>query len=196
MFLVNINYKSKQMIHLLLSLSLLTTACNQTPIDHKIVVDASVTEETVHKFSFNTLDGKTHSFSEFKGKKILIVNTASKCGYTKQYEDLEKLYQMKKDRLVIVAFPSDSFLQEYNEVEKIEELCRKFDVSFFVSTPSEVRGRKINPLFEWLIKQSNPDFTGAVEWNFEKFILNEEGQLIHRYRSKISPLDPSISSVI
>lgn len=183
------------MLHVLLGLSLLATSCGNTfvsPHPQSITVDSA---KSIHDFTFKTLQGETKSFADFKGKKLLIVNTASKCGYTKQYEDLEKLLQLKKNKLAIVAFPSDSFFQEYNDNEKIQQLCEKFEVSFLVAQPTEVRGKNIDPIFDWLIKQPNPDFTGAVEWNFEKFILDEEGKLIHRYRSKISPLDPSISSL-
>lgn len=187
------------MIHVLLGLALMSSSCSSFTTNHSnqiIEVNSTLDSNSIHRFTFTTLDGKTKSFEEFKGKKILIVNTASKCGYTKQYAELESLYQQKKDRLVIVAFPSDSFFQEYSEVEKIQELCQKFEVSFIMAQPTEVRGRKINPIFDWLIKQPNPDFTGPIEWNFEKFMFNEEGKLIHRFRSKVSPLDPSISSDI
>lgn len=184
-----------QMIQLFLGISLLLQSC-LTPDTKNSLIHESTANESIHEFSFQSIDGTEKSFSEFAGKKILVVNSASKCGYTKQYADLEQLYQAKKDKLVIVAFPSNSFLQEYKETEKIQELCQKYEVSFIVASPLEVRGRNIHPIFDWLISQSNPDFTGPVEWNFEKFLIDENGKLMHRYRSRISPLDHSISSLI
>lgn len=153
-------------------------------------------EDNIYAFSFTTLSGEKKSFSEYKGKKILVVNTASMCGYTPQYGDLEKLYEMKKDRLVIVAFPSNSFMQEHGKNEKIGEVCQKFSVSFPVSEPVDVRGGNIDPLFKWLTEQPNLDFTGNIKWNFEKFLIDENGKLIHRYRSATSPLDENITAVI
>jgi len=195
MLLVKTFKNNQIMIQILLGLALLGSSCGSSYVSPHPQTIETDSAKTIHDFSFKTLNGETKSFSEFKGKKILVVNTASKCGYTKQYEDLEKLFQLKKNKLMIVAFPSDSFFQEYNDTDKIQELCQKFEVSFIVAQPTEVRGKKIDPIFDWLTKQSNPDFTGVIEWNFEKFILDEEGKLIHRYRSKISPLDPSISSL-
>ena len=148
----------------------------------------------VYGFSFKTLDGKEVKLSKFKGKKILIVNTASKCGYTKQYEDLEKLHKQYGKDVVLIGFPSANFGgQELGTNAEIKEFCTsKFATTFLIAEKSEVKGKGISPLFEYLTAQENPDFTGDIKWNFEKFLINEKGQLVHRYRSAVKPLDEQI----
>ncbi|GAB1462943.1 glutathione peroxidase [Pedobacter sp.] len=150
--------------------------------------------KTVYDFSFKTLDGKEIKLAKFKGKKILIVNTASKCGYTKQYEDLEKLHQRYGKNVVLIGFPSANFGgQEFGTNTEIKEFCTsKFATTFLIAEKSEVKGKEISPLFQYLTTQANPDFTGDIKWNFEKFLINEKGELIHRYRSAIKPLDQQI----
>ncbi|MFN0256307.1 glutathione peroxidase [Pedobacter ureilyticus] len=148
----------------------------------------------VYGFSFKTLDGKEVKLSKFKGKKILIVNTASKCGYTKQYEDLEKLHKQYGKNVVLIGFPSANFGgQELGSNAEIKEFCSsKFATTFLIAEKSDVKGEAISPLFQYLTSQTNPDFTGDIKWNFEKFLINEKGQLVHRYRSAVKPLDEQI----
>ncbi len=148
----------------------------------------------IYGFSFKTLDGKEIKLSKFKGKKILIVNTASKCGYTKQYEDLEKLHKQYGKNVVLIGFPSANFGgQELGSNAEIKEFCSsKFNTTFLIAEKSEVKGEGITPLFQYLTSQPNQDFTGDIKWNFEKFLINEKGQLIHRYRSAVKPLDEQI----
>ena len=148
----------------------------------------------VYDFSFKTIDGKEVKLSKFKGKKILIVNTASKCGYTPQYDDLEKLHKQYGNKLVLIGFPAGNFGgQELATNSEIKEFCTgKFNVTFLLAEKSSVKGADINPLFKYLTTAENPDFTGDINWNFEKFLINEKGQLIHRFRSKVKPLDQAI----
>ncbi len=148
----------------------------------------------VYGFSFKTLDGKEVKLSKFKGKKMLIVNTASKCGYTKQYEDLEKLHQQYGKNVVLIGFPSGNFGgQELASNAEIKEFCTsKFSTSFIIAEKTNVKGEGIVPLFAYLTSQSNADFTGDIKWNFEKFLIDEKGQLVHRYRSAVKPLDDQI----
>lgn len=150
--------------------------------------------KSVYDFSFKTIDGKEIKLSKFKGKKILIVNTASKCGYTPQYEDLEKLYKQYGSKLVLIGFPAGNFGgQELATNSEIKEFCTdKFDVTFLLAEKSSVKGEDITPLFKYLTTAENPDFTGDINWNFEKFLINEKGQLVHRFRSKVKPLDEVI----
>lgn len=150
--------------------------------------------KTVYDFSFKTIDGKEVKLSKFKGKKILIVNTASKCGYTKQYEDLEKLHKQYGKNVVLIGFPSGNFGgQELGSNAEIKEFCSsKFNTSFLLAEKSEVKGSSITPLFAFLTSQANPDFTGDIKWNFEKFLINEKGELVHRFRSSVKPLDEQI----
>lgn len=150
--------------------------------------------KTVYDFSFKTIDGKNVSLSKFKGKKILIVNTASKCGYTPQYEDLEKLHKQYGKNIVLIGFPAGNFGgQELATNTEIQDFCKKnFGVTFLLSEKVSVKGSDINPLFAYLTSEQNPDFTGDIKWNFEKFLINEKGQLVHRYRSAVKPLDAQI----
>ncbi len=159
-----------------------------------LLLNFTMLHSSVYQFTFNSIDGEAISLARFKGKKILIVNTASKCGYTPQYEELEKLHQLYKNKLVIIGFPANNFLwQEPGNNQQIKEFCtRKYGVSFILSEKIDVKGAKIHPLFKWLIEQDNPDFKDSIKWNFEKFLLDENGKLIHRYRSKVSPLSPLI----
>lgn len=152
---------------------------------------------SVYDFKLKSLDGDDFSLAKYKGKKILVVNTASKCGYTPQYEDLEKLSQLYKDKLVVVAFPANNFNQQEPGTAADIKACRaKFNVTFPSSEKISVKGDDIAPLFKYLTEAENPDFKGEIKWNFEKFLLDENGKLIHRFRSGVKPLDPSITSKI
>ncbi|MCC7454611.1 MAG: glutathione peroxidase [Crocinitomix sp.] len=146
-------------------------------------------QSSIHDFKFVSITGEERSFSEFKGKKILIVNTASECGFTPQYEDLEKLHQAKQNELVIIGFPANNFGgQEPGKNKEIAAFCQKnYGVTFLLSEKVSVDGADIAPLFKWLCAQENPSFTGPIKWNFEKFLLDEEGNLIDRFRSTVKP---------
>lgn len=154
--------------------------------------------QSVFDFKITSIKGGEINLASFKGKKILIVNTASECGYTYQYKGLEELYRKYKDQLVVLGFPANNFgHQEPGSNEQIESFCSKnYDVTFPMSQKISVKGDDIDPVFEWLTSQPNSDFTGEVKWNFEKFLLDENGKLIHRFRSKVKPFDPEIISVI
>lgn len=153
-------------------------------------------QPSVYDFSFKTIDGKKISLSEFKGKEILIVNTASKCGFTKQYKELQELHQQYGDKLVVIGFPSDNFGgQEFDANDKIQEFCEQnYGVTFLMSEKVDVKGEHADPLFKYLTSAENADFTGEIKWNFEKFLINKDGKLTNRFRSKVTPLDESILS--
>lgn len=163
-----------------------------------VMTTVSDAQKTLHDFSFTTLDGKTISFSQFKGKKVLIVNTASRCGYTPQYADLQELYEQKKDKLVIVGFPANNFgAQEPGTNSQIKEFCEKnYGVTFPMSQKVSVKGEDMDPLFRWLTTSPNPDFTGDIKWNFEKFLIDENGKLIRRFRSGVKPTDRELLSAL
>jgi glutathione peroxidase len=150
--------------------------------------------KSVYDYSIKTIDGKSVKLSQFKGKKILIVNTASKCGYTPQYEDLEKLHKQYGKKMVLIGFPAGNFGgQELATNTEIQDFCKKnFGVTFLLSQKVSVKGDDINPLFAYLTSAENPDFKGDIRWNFEKFLINENGELAHRYRSGVKPLDEKI----
>lgn len=151
--------------------------------------------KTIYDFKFKTIDGKEVKLSAFKGKKILIVNTASKCGFTPQYEELEKLHQQYGKDVVLIGFPAGNFGgQELATNSEIQDFCKKnFGVTFLLSEKTSVKGEDINPLFAYLTSADNPDFTGDIKWNFEKFLIDEHGKLVHRFRSKVTPLSTDIT---
>lgn len=153
---------------------------------------------SVYNFKVKTIDGKDLKLSAFKGKKILIVNTASKCGYTPQYAELEKLWQQYKDRLVVIGFPANNFGgQEPEGNALIKEFCKKnYGVSFYLSEKVSVKGEDASELFKYLTSQDNPDFKGDIKWNFEKFLIDENGKLVHRFRSAVKPLSPEITKYL
>lgn len=151
---------------------------------------------TVYDFKVKDIEGKDFKLSKYKGKKLLIVNTASKCGYTKQYAELQKLADQYKDKVVVLGFPANNFNgQEPGTNSEIKEFCSKnFGVTFPLSEKVSVKGLDIAPIFQYLTTQENPDFTGEIKWNFEKFLIDENGKLIHRYRSAVTPLSAEITS--
>lgn len=159
-----------------------------------MVLNIFTPSPTIYDYSFQTIDGKTKNFADFKGKKIFIVNTASKCGYTKQYKDLQKLHELYGKQLVVIGFPANNFgSQEPGSNEEINAFCEQnYGVNFIMAEKVDVKGDAIHPIFQFLINQPNPDFTGEIKWNFEKFLINEDGKLIHRYRSPVNPLDQVI----
>lgn len=159
---------------------------------------AMLTPQSFYDFNVIGLDGKSVNLSQFKGKKVLIVNTASECGFTPQYEGLQQLQLKYKDKLVIIGFPANNFgKQEPGSNEEIANFCSsKFHVTFPMSAKVSVKGDDIDPLFKWLTETPNPDFTGSIKWNFEKFLLDENGQLIHRFRSFTKPMSEDITKAI
>jgi glutathione peroxidase len=152
---------------------------------------------TVYQFKVPALDGGTIDFSTFKGKKILIVNTASECGYTPQYEDLQKLYSTYKDKLVIVGFPANNFgQQEPGTNDQIKEFCKKnYGVTFPMAAKISVKGDDIAPIYKWLThKELNGIMDAEIKWNFTKFLLDEKGVLIAKFDSKVKPMSDDIVS--
>ncbi|MBK7854399.1 MAG: glutathione peroxidase [Bacteroidetes bacterium] len=154
--------------------------------------------KSLHNFTAEGVDGNQIDFKKFKGKKVLIVNTASECGYTTQYKGLQELYETNNNKLVVVAFPANNFGgQEPGSNSDIKQFCSKnYNVTFPVAAKVSVLGNDINPIFKWLIQESNPDFTGDIKWNFEKFLLDENGKLIRRFRSKVNPMSDDIVAAI
>ncbi|RYY26369.1 MAG: glutathione peroxidase [Sphingobacteriaceae bacterium] len=153
---------------------------------------------SVYDFKLKTIDGKNFNLAAYKGKKLLIVNTASKCGFTPQYAELQKLADQYKDKVVVVGFPANNFGgQEPGANLAIKEFCQKnYGVNFPLSEKVSVKGDDINPLFKFLTTTANPDFTGEIQWNFEKFLIDENGKLVHRFRSSVKPLSTEITSLL
>ncbi|MES2275304.1 MAG: glutathione peroxidase [Bacteroidota bacterium] len=153
---------------------------------------------SVYEFKLKNIDGKKFDLKKYKGKKLLIVNTASKCGYTPQYEALQTLAETYKDKLVVIGFPANNFGgQEPGTAAEIKTFCTgKYNVTFPLSEKVSVKGDDIAPLFKYLTEAPNPDFTGEIKWNFEKFLIDENGTLIHRFRSKTTPMSEDITKYL
>jgi glutathione peroxidase len=143
-----------------------------------------------------TSRGDEISFESFQGKKVLIVNTASDCGYTPQYDELQELYKIKKDTLVIIAFPANDFKeQEKGDDEEIEQFCKiNFGVTFpLMKKSTVVKGVQQHSVFKWLSSEKMNGWNDkAPEWNFSKYLVNEEGILTHYYPPAVSPLDKEV----
>ncbi len=148
-------------------------------------------EKTIYNFTVEDINGLEYKLSQLEGKKILVVNTASKCGLTPQYTDLEKLYQTYKDKnFVIIGFPANNFLkQEPGTNEEIEEFCQKnYGVSFPMMSKISVKGNDIHPLYQWLTSSTNSE----IQWNFQKYMVDEKGQLVGFVSPKTLPFDKRI----
>ncbi len=152
--------------------------------------------QTFHSFKIKALDSdEVINLSSFKGKKILVVNVASKCGYTSQYEDLQKLYSQYQDKLVVIGFPCDQFMgQELNVESDIREFCTKeFNVTFPMTTVIEVKGRNQHPIYSWLTRRSQNGMGDySISWNFNKFMIDGNGELLEYFESDVKPMDGEI----
>ena len=152
--------------------------------------------KTLYNFKAKTIEGNDFDFSQLKGKKVLIVNTASKCGFTPQYEDLQKLYETYGgDKFTIIGFPANNFLhQEPGSNEEIVEFCKKnYGVTFQMMEKISVKGDDIDPIYNWLTKKSeNGVMDAPVKWNFQKFMIDENGKLVDYLSSKEKPMSDKI----
>jgi len=146
-----------------------------------------------------SIDGKKISFDQYKNKKILIVNVASKCGYTYQYEGLQKLQDIYQDKVIVLGFPANDFFnQESGSNEEIEEFCEtNYGITFPMFEKTTTKGKKQSPIYQWL---TNKDFNGwnaqRPTWNFCKYLVNEEGELVGFFDSKVKPLSEEITSLL
>jgi len=156
--------------------------------------------KNIYDFQVETINGKEQKLQAYQGKVVLIVNTASKCGFTKQYAGLQKLYEnYEKEGLVILGFPANNFMsQEPGSNEEIASFCQlNYGVSFPMFAKISVRGKNIHPLFKFLTdKDTNPKFGGKISWNFNKFLISRDGQIIDRFSSQTTPEDPKLIAAI
>ncbi len=155
--------------------------------------------KTLYDFNVPNIDSKEESLKEYKGKVVLVVNTASRCGFTPQYKSLEALHEKYKARgFLVLGFPSNDFgAQEPGTNSDIKKFC---DVSYHITFPlyskAPVTGEKAQPVFAWLTNEADPKQTGPVKWNFEKFLIDKNGKLVKRYPSKVTPEDSAITNEI
>ena len=159
------------------------------------VISLFIMAVSIYDFKVAGLEGKEIDFSAFKGKKILIVNTASKCGLTPQYEELQALYTKYKGKLVVVGFPANNFgEQEPGTSSEIKEFCkRNYGVSFPMADKVSVKGDDIHPLFKYLEGEASKlGVNDPVKWNFTKFLVDEKGKLVAVFPSKVKPMSPEI----
>ena len=174
-----------------LFMGIFTFSCSAQEPDEK-----STVKQSIHQFKLTDLNGETFSMSSLKGKKIMVVNTASKCGLTYQYEILEKMYKdYKSDNFVIIGFPANNFLwQEPGSNEDIAAFCLKnYGVSFPMMEKISVKGSDMHPLYKFLTsKNKNGYKNSSVKWNFQKYLINENGYLEKIISPRTKPDDPSV----
>lgn len=152
--------------------------------------------KSIYDIRINSLQGKPVDLSAYKGKHILFVNVASKCGFTPQYKELQKLYDTHQDRLMVIGVPCNQFgKQEPGSVDEIEQFCEvNYGVSFLITEKVDVKGSKQHPLYQWLTKKSeNGRKNSSVKWNFQKYFIDPDGQLIDYYYSITSPTSSKIT---
>jgi glutathione peroxidase len=154
---------------------------------------------TFHELAYTSLTGEKVALSSYAGKYILVVNVASKCGYTPQYAPLEELYEKHKDKLVVIGFPCNQFLgQEPGSSEEIAEFCSKnYGVTFPMASKIDVKGKNQDPIYTWLTNASlNGVEDTEVKWNFHKFLISPDGKYLGDFGSKVDPLDAAIVDLI
>jgi glutathione peroxidase len=155
--------------------------------------------KNIYQFKVDGIDGKQIAFEDYKGKYILVVNTASNCGYTPQYEGLEALYNAHKDKLVVIGFPANNFGgQEPGSNEEIKTFCKKnYGVTFPMAKKISVKGSDQHALYKWLCsKAENGVSNNDVKWNFTKFLIDKEGNLVKMFGSSVSPNDEAIVGLL
>ena len=170
------------------------------PKEDQIYLRKKKTESMLYTFTMNDIDGKTVSLSKYRGKVLLLVNVASRCGFTKQYDGLQKLYDKYKDQgFVVLGFPANNFGgQEPGTNSEIKNFCTvQFNITFPMFSKISVKGDDIHPLYEYLTNpDKNPNFGGPIQWNFNKFLIDRTGKTIARYPSRTIPLDPKVTHAV
>lgn len=163
--------------------------------------ETSVTKPTTpfYQFTLNSLEGEPMSLEQFRGKKIIVMNVASKCGYTPQYADWEMFYSENKDRVVVLGFPSNDFGgQEPGTAEEIADFCEhNYHVTFPMFEKIQVKGKGQAPIYQWLTDPAKNGWNSeAPSWNFCKYLINEKGELTHFFASKVKPDSPEFREAI
>lgn len=159
-----------------------------------------LSQKSIYEFTLKDIDGNDVAFEQYKDKVLLLVNVASKCGFTPQYEGLENLFLQYKDKgFLVLGFPANNFLsQEPGTDEEIKTFCSlRYNVTFPMFSKISVKGQDIHPLYRFLTeKPTDPEFAGDIKWNFNKFLVDKSGKIIARFESKIKPEDPELVAAI
>jgi glutathione peroxidase len=172
---------------------LITMSCSNS------VKEIKEPNQSIYNIKISSIENELIDLSQFKGKKILFVNVASKCGYTPQYGELQQLHETHNDNLVIVGIPCNQFMgQEPGSNEEIGEFCQKnYGVSFLMTEKVDVKGSNQHPLYTWLTsKELNGSTDSRVKWNFQKYLVNEKGELVEIFTSNVKPLDDKITQYL
>jgi glutathione peroxidase len=155
--------------------------------------------KSIYEISINSINGNKITLSDYRGKKMLIVNVASECGFTNQYKGLQELHELYKNKLVVIGVPCNQFGgQEPGNAEQIQSFCKKnYGVEFLITEKVDVKGDKQHPLYAWLTNKSlNGKKNSSVKWNFQKYLIDEDGNLIDYYLSITKPLSKKITNQI
>ena len=162
-----------------------------------MMLSIGIASGSIFELKATNIDGSEVSISNYKGKVLLVVNTASRCGYTPQYKSLEKLYKKYKEHdFIVLAFPSNDFRQELSTDEEIKDFCEAYELSFPIFAKGKVKGFEKQEVFKYLTEDSNGKSRGEIRWNFEKFLVSREGKLVKRFRSSVDPNQDEISGAI
>ncbi len=153
-------------------------------------------EKVFHDFSIESISGETINLSEFKSKVVLLVNTASKCGFTPQYSGLQKIYERyKNDGLVVLGVPTNDFNQELSKDSDVKEFCEiRFGVEFPMSSIQPIKGENAHPIYKWI--QNNVSVIGQPRWNFHKYLIGKDGKIINWFSSMTSPTSQGLITQI
>lgn len=185
-------------------LALPFTACKQEASDAEArqperAASAGEAAPAIYGLSVTTIDGEERSLADFRGEALLIVNTASECGFTPQYEGLQTLHERYAERgFAVLGFPSNDFGgQEPGTEEEIEEFCRsKFDVTFPLFAKVKTKGEGQSPLYALLTEKTSEEIRGPVKWNFTKFLVDPAGEVIARFEPKVEPMDDALVEAV
>ena len=184
----------------LLAISIVFSSCQGQTATRTNSTTKTMEKQTIYQFKVEDLSGKTFDFASLKGKKILVVNTASKCGLTPQYKDLEKIYKEYKDKgFVIVGFPANNFgQQEPGTNAEIESFCEmNYGVTFPMMSKISVKGSDMHPIYQFLTQKAKNGLQDSdVEWNFQKYLINEKGELAKVISPQVLPTDDAVVSWI
>jgi glutathione peroxidase len=160
-----------------------------------IIAAPAISQKSFYDFTVEDINGQPFSFADLRGKKVMIVNTASKCGHTPQYKDLELLYKAYKQKLVIIGFPANNFMnQEPGTNQEIKDFCdSKYGVTFPMMAKISVKGNDMAPVYQWLThKSANGVLDSEVAWNFQKYLIDENGNLVGYLKPTVKPLSDEV----